>query len=766
MFNRHGGRVSVNRPRSLRSKPAIEGLEQRSLLSSITLTNPAGPITSLTVGGDGSFQVHHSGFMNGQVFYPNAAPADAGILLRQPDGTVDGLSTGGNSAAAASRSRQLHSISQVESPDGQSVVSVADNSTDGTGNHFQLTQVVTYHPGDEFFTTTNTILNQDKTPLTLDVFAAADIYLADSDKGVGFQDTTTGAVGGTDATGNYHIFIQPNGTPKPTNFTEEFFNDMWTTIGTPGADFNNNVLLPVNTKPPYQNDPNYIDNAAGLEWKAVTIQPGQTATISYFWSFGASVTIPNNPATIVVSANTIHAVEGSPFQGQVGSFTTTASGATASDFTATVNWGDGTTTTGTVAASGTSFTVTGDHTYARAGAYPLVVSVHDKSEDSGSANGGAAVADAALTVTAQSFSTHVGDSFSGKVATFTDANPQGTAADFSAEIAWGDGTSSAGTISSQGIGASTVFSISGSHVYAQPTGLLPTTLPLGIVVNDVGGSVGSDDGTVTLLAGTTQPGTVTLSGGLDPASDSGVSNSDGITNVTKPTFDGLATPGAFVSVQAQPTAGGAPISLGMVQAAANGEWTVTPSSPLANGTYSVTASGASVGGPVTNIALKSLTIDTVGPRVTALTFSPSIGQIVVTFQDDRSGMDAATLANMKFYSFAREPHGMVIPFNITNVTVGQAANPTDPVPVTVTINGGARIGHGRRYVFTVASGGVRDVAGNALDGTFNGTFPSGNGTGGSFETRLVSTNGHSLAPLPINLPFFVLHAPKPKPKHK
>jgi hypothetical protein len=40
-------------------------------------------------------------------------------------------------------------------------------------------------------------------------------------------------------------------------------------------------------------------------------------------------------------------------------------------------------------------------------------------------------------------------------------------------------------------------------------------------------------------------------------------------------------------------------------------------------------------------------------------------------------------------------------------------------------------------VFTVRSGGVRDIAGNALDGEFYGFFPSGNNVpGGDFVARL------------------------------
>src|SRR5882672_10371212 len=51
----------------------------------------------------------------------------------------------------------------------------------------------------------------------------------------------------------------------------------------------------------------------------------------------------------------------------VAHFTVNNSTDTASAFTATIDWGDGTTTTGTVVGSNGSFSVTGGHTYADEG---------------------------------------------------------------------------------------------------------------------------------------------------------------------------------------------------------------------------------------------------------------------------------------------------------------------------------------------------------------------------------------------------------------
>jgi hypothetical protein len=57
--------------------------------------------------------------------------------------------------------------------------------------------------------------------------------------------------------------------------------------------------------------------------------------------------------------------------------------------------------------------------------------------------------------------------------------------------------------------------------------------------------------------------------------------------------------------------------------------------------------------------------------------------------------------------------------------------------VTFNLGKGGRLPRGR-YIFQISSGGVTDLAGNALDGEFTGRFPSGNGApGGNFIAGFV-----------------------------
>jgi hypothetical protein len=83
-------------------------------------------------------------------------------------------------------------------------------------------------------------------------------------------------------------------------------------------------------------------------------------------------------ATLSPGAASFSAVAGAPFAGVVASFTDGNPNAPAGDFTATILWGDGTTSTGAVAASAVGgFTVSGAHTYAAANSYPVSVRVSD-----------------------------------------------------------------------------------------------------------------------------------------------------------------------------------------------------------------------------------------------------------------------------------------------------------------------------------------------------------------------------------------------------
>jgi hypothetical protein len=166
-------------------------------------------------------------------------------------------------------------------------------------------------------------------------------------------------------------------------------------------------------------------------------------------------------AALTASGTTVSGTEGAAISGAtVATFTDANPNATVRDFTATINWGDGTITTGTVVAQSTGgFAVNGAHTYADEGKYKIGVTINAASTTSD-----ANIADAALTASGTTVSGTEGAAISGaKVATFTDANPNATASDFTATINWGDGSSTTGTVVAQNGGG---FAVDGTHTYA------------------------------------------------------------------------------------------------------------------------------------------------------------------------------------------------------------------------------------------------------------------------------------------------------------
>jgi N-acetylneuraminic acid mutarotase len=101
------------------------------------------------------------------------------------------------------------------------------------------------------------------------------------------------------------------------------------------------------------------------------------------------------------------------------------------------------------------------------------------------------VADAPLTfIIRNSLNMTEGTSFSGVVGTFFDADPSGVASEYVATISWGDGSSSEGTVSSNGQGG---FDVSGSHTYVEDGSYV-----LDLSVGDLGGAVANNASSLLL----------------------------------------------------------------------------------------------------------------------------------------------------------------------------------------------------------------------------------------------------------------------------
>jgi hypothetical protein len=436
-------------------------------------------------------------------------------------------------------------------------------------------------------------------------------------------------------------------------------------------------------------------------------------------------------------------------------------------YAATVDWGDGSTPT---AASLATATVPGStafdinasgHTYNRAGSFGVIITLRDAlGAIVGMSTATATVAP--LPITPSPLSIIAGQPLNNALlATVTVSTPilykavfpamppdvvvPPHASWYSVLVNWGDGTAPTAGLISDGNGA---MAITGSHTYAT-AGTYTMTIILATAGNP---QVATASFPVTVASPS-----LTLTGRLSPLSDSGISNSDGITNVTTPMFVGTSAPGAIISVYASPSGSGQMpgnlIATGVTNAA--GSWTATDLlSPLAQGSYTITATTTNpAGGPPATASLGTILIDTVGPVVTNASFNRFTGQMTITFQDNLSGLDQRSLANGAFYHVTAQPLSprVHVPGTIlvTGLSVSPQTSPTAPQTVTLTLNGGQAL-RGGSYILKVGSGGIEDVAGNPLNGAFYGTFPTGSGQPGSnFVIQFNSFHNTSLAPVPI-----------------
>ncbi|HEV3004995.1 MAG TPA: PKD domain-containing protein, partial [Pirellulales bacterium] len=173
--------------------------------------------------------------------------------------------------------------------------------------------------------------------------------------------------------------------------------------------------------------------------------------------------------------------EGASFSGTLATFASSNTTAQIGDFTATIDWGDGATSAGTVVANPEGgFNVLGAHTYAEEATDAIHVTVADNASHTITIVGSAKVADAPLAAAGASIKIARQDSTPIVVATFTDAGGAESLVNYTATINWGDGSATtSGTITVNG----GTFSVTGSHAYQKPGHHTIT-----VTIKDEGGS--------------------------------------------------------------------------------------------------------------------------------------------------------------------------------------------------------------------------------------------------------------------------------------
>ena len=526
-------------------------------------------------------------------------------------------------------------------------------------------------------------------------------------------------------------------------------------------------------------------------------------------SFGAGAPVINYTSIEQVTINlattppvglptTLYAVEARPFVQQTVARFTDAAPAAGVTYFAAIDWGDGTPASGgLIVPTGVtgSYEVLGNHSYAAAATYPMTVTVTRQ----GGASGGTTVVDGvpitvnsgasesvaipstavvfaaplsaqAIPLTGRAASPLSSTPGGIQVASFTDAGTNLDPSAYTALIYWGDGSdpTPATQITATGTAGGVVYNVFGDHTYARP-GNYPVTVlitkpPVAVPSPATPQSPPGAQAVAASTASILPPALTNVVGQLSPASDSGASNSDGITNVVQPTYSGLAdSPGATVAVVAVSSSGGS-ILLGATQADEAGAWSLTSGGALPDGAYTITIYASDRFNPtsvVTNVLSQALVIDTFGPKIVAAAFSPLTGSVQVTYQDfgaagGGSGVNLTTVKDPTNYAFTfvssavrgyRPPSQFLV--GPITATPGTAVGPQ---ATNILINGGTPL-RGGVYQIVIRSRtaslptGVQDIAGNALDGEFYGTSPSGNNVaGGDFTARLDSIHNQVFAP--------------------
>lgn len=224
---------------------------------------------------------------------------------------------------------------------------------------------------------------------------------------------------------------------------------------------------------------------------------------------------------------------------------------------------------------------------------------------------------------------------------------------------------------------------------------------------DVAGNQSGAGPAVSVTIDTVAPSAPTVAPDLAASSDSGLSNTDNVTNDNTPTFTGTAVPSTIVRLRAGGFSVGFDQLVGLDLA-----YSVT-SAALADGTHAMTvvhedvAGNQSAAGPALGVR-----IDTVAPTVTASQFNFETGHaLAIAFSENVSAtLSTADLSLQNLTTGAFVAAGQM--------QLAFAANTG-----TFTFPGapGAFLADGD-YQATVLAAGVSDVAGNLLAGNTRSAF--------------------------------------------
>ncbi len=206
------------------------------------------------------------------------------------------------------------------------------------------------------------------------------------------------------------------------------------------------------------------------------------------------------------------------------------------------------------------------------------------------------------------------------------------------------------------------------------------------------------------------------SGGLDPSSDSGLSDADGVTSDRTPTFSGQAGPGDLVRVFAQHAGAMTLTPIAGTVADASGHWQATSGVTLPDAAYFVyalanrTSDGAAIARPLPVGQDGLLHVDTHGPRVVDAALLPRAGLARITYLDAQGNLATSSLPRRGYHATVRDRPRMAGP--VRNSGNGTAATALIPLTISPFSRGLLRL--------SIDSTTITDRAGNTLQSAGSG----------------------------------------------
>ena len=386
-----------------------------------------GPLSDIYTGNDLSCQVRSGGFSSTEFFPSAAGPGDCGTFFNTGSGSFQtellgpdfGNHQGVTHTSFPNSEVPFTPVSQSPSGSGTSTspyqVTTIVQATDppsqtGPSAVLQFTEVDSYVVGNDFYRTDLTVKNIGPVSMNADAYLyhAADCQLRGSNSGFGtteppFGATVTG-VACTLQSNNDQVRERLVPVTAGGSFIETMPATLWQAVsaGWPLPDACNACASDV-------------DNATGIAWSLQGLAAGASQVFS--WNTVIVDTVPTGGFSFSGPA-------GSTVGGTVATITDPNTSATPSAYTATINWGDGSSSAGTITGGNGSFNVAGTHAYSAGGSYPIAVTITSVGTNQGSStvNDSAAITAAPAPVTtAKPTVTSTGAGFSGT------ANPNGLA---------------------------------------------------------------------------------------------------------------------------------------------------------------------------------------------------------------------------------------------------------------------------------------------------------------------------------------------------